>query len=186
MVINIIKKVVVLILGLLLLYTVVELGYYLIYKPYLKKKAVEDRLAAFHIYYRQNYAFGTGGGKYEPFDSLNKNIIIQRLAAYELSGDAKMAVSIEDIKEFLADEYDENGELAAEHRPENIQAYIDWMYSDEGTDFVIYYISSLEEYQQEHSDKYGEEPLNRMPEEKLQEIIDDFAHSPDIENIIGL
>ncbi|RKM57755.1 hypothetical protein D6856_13955 [Butyrivibrio sp. XB500-5] len=174
------KKMGILIITILVLIAVVGLGYYLIYKPHMKGKRAEQKTEIEQLYFHQNHAFGMGlAPSYLDYNKINKNRLIERLAAYEDSGQAKAEVSLDDIKQYLSGEYDESGKLAAENRPENIEAYIDWAWSDDGEKYIKDYIQWITNYQLDHTDKYSEESIDKLSEDKLLELIDDFKNCDD-------
>ena len=175
------RKVAILIISLLFLIAAAGLVYYLVYKPYEKEKRVDRKLEINHLYRDQNRAFGRTFFEYRSFDELDKNRLIEMLAAYEESGTAKKPVSVEDVKNYLANEYTEDGKLVAENRPENIKAYIEWANSDEGDKYITDYDQWLTNYQHDHADKYGEETTEKMSEDMLLELIDEFKNCTDKE-----
>ena len=159
----------------ILLIAVIGLVYYLIYKPYSKEKRYKEKSEISRMYSRQNEAFGMGlDSGYLQYDEINKNRLILRLAAYEKSGAANEAVTTDDVEAFLSSEYDEKGNPVAANRPENIESYIEWAWSDEGYKFITDYIKNVTDYQKSHADKYGDETIENMSEDMLKELINEF------------
>ena len=175
------KKMGIVIISLFFLIAAAGLAYYLVYKPYENGKKIKQKKYVQNLYYDQNYAFGRMYSRYLSFDRLVENKLIEMLAAYEESGAAKDPVSVEDIKEYLASEYTEDGKLVVENKPENIEAYIEWACSDEGDNYIKDYDKWITNYQKDHADKYGDESTEKMSKEMLLELIDEFKNSADKE-----
>ena len=146
-----------------------------------KKEKDRQQAKIEYLYSRQNFAFDMGTDKcFKGSDEVHMKPIIENLAAYEEDTQTYGRISIDDVFDYLSSEYNENGELAVLHMPENIEAYIDWFWSG-GSQICIDYDMWLYNYQRDHLDKYGDGSVFDMSEETLYELIDDFKNCPDKE-----
>ena len=148
----------------------------------LQKKLENERRLLEIMYERQSVALGKGMSKeFVGISDYSKdNIITLRfyLAAYEEAVGSEDVPTVEEVKQYLSDKYDENGELAIVTRPKNLDQYFDWFWNG-GELYTHYYDDWVRDYRKDHLDKYGDKGKYDMPEEQVVLLLDDFKNSPE-------
>ena len=145
----------------------------------LQKKIDSERRLIEIKYERQSVAFGKGMSK--EFVSINDysedNMITLRyyLAAYEEAVGSDDVPTAQDVKQYLSDKYDENGNLAILDRPKKLQKYIDWFWNG-GELYADYYDDWVRAYRKDHLDKYGDLGKYDMTEEQVVMLLEDFKN----------
>ena len=151
------------------------------YLDYKHDKDVQRQEMLETKYELQSFAFCIEESKcYKDFSYVDVNFLRLCLSAYKYYQPEAPEVTIDDIREYLSNEYDEKKEPRVLNQPYNIQEYIVW-YSLRGgcnqyLDYSIFienYIKDHEEYQ--NIDKYNTDM------ETLNKLIDAFETCPDKE-----
>ena len=148
----------------------------------LQKRIASERYLLEVRYERQSVALGMGMSK--EFVGINEysedNFITLRyyLAAYEEAVGSDDVPTIEDVKRYLSDKYDENGILAIQTRSNDINKYIDWFWNG-GEAYADYYTDWVRDYRKDHSDKYGDLGKYDMTEEQAMSLLEDFKNCSD-------
>ena len=106
-----------------------------------RKKKQEEALEKLHIameYRRQNMTFPRTSEHYLEemfyvgYDAIEESEMYVSLAAYNEwnreYGEEAEELTLADIEEYLASEYNEDGSLRIRSGYENIRAYVDWFY----------------------------------------------------------
>lgn len=115
---------------------------------------------------------------YRDFSYVDVNWLIISLASYNHY--TKEELSVEEVKDFLSSEYDDNGELYVLNPPEKIAKFIIWSKSG-GRSLTGEYYIHLCRFQDDNSEKYTLKSALIMDEEKLYELIEDFENCPNRE-----
>lgn len=132
------------------------------------------------LYSHETYALGMEQYDcYKDFSYVNVNRLILNLAAYKYFNEG-VEISVEDVKEFLDSEYDENGELYVLNPPENIAKYIEWFWNG-GDVLMVKYRYYLSNYQNDNLEKYSSKSPEELDEELLCELIEEFENCPNRE-----
>ncbi len=128
------------------------------------------------LYYKQNTALGLSYNQneriyYHSADELELNRLIVSVDAYN-SVQSKYMVTVDDVINYLSDEYDSDGKPRVCSQPENISAYIAW-YNDNGSDIVFDYGDHFNEYllTHEYSNVFG-----RMKYEEVVEALKKYKN----------
>ena len=135
------------------------------------------------LYKKETFALGMDKRypEYQDFSHVVLNLLTINLEAYEENQPDAQKVTIEDVRNFLADEYDADGNLRVLNQPQNISDYIDWYWSG-GDTYTRNYASYLSKYRDDHQDKYQDKSVYEMDLELLNNLIDDFKNCPNKEN----
>ena len=142
---------------------------------------IEQRNAELEVLYaHETYALGMEQYDcYKDFSYVNVKKLILNLAAYKYFNEG-IEISVEDVKEFLDSEYDENGELYVLNPPENIAKYIEWFWNG-GDVLMVKYRYYLSNYQNDNLEKYSSKSPEELDEELLCELIEEFENCPNRE-----
>lgn len=152
------------------------------YLDYIHEKEAEQKAYIEAQYRSETYAFGMEqASTYKDFSNVNINILILKLAAYKHFEPDASALSIEDVKDFLASEYDEDGNLRVLNQPKNIRGYINWYYFLGGDSYYREYLVYLTQYQRDQS-KYQDVDLFTTDIDVLNRLIEDFTNCPNRED----
>ena len=143
---------------------------------------IEQRNAELEVLYaHETYALGMEQYDcYKDFSYVNVKKLILNLAAYKYFNEG-IEISVEDVKEFLDSEYDENGELYVLNPPDDIAKFIKW-YRTGGRSLTDKYFIYLCSYQDDHSDKYSLKGITMLDVNMLYELIEDFENCPNRED----
>ena len=107
---------------------------------YCAKKNKEEKKVLESLYYRQNTAFELCGNlnkrrSYHSANELRLNRIVVDLYVFN-NIQSEYQVTVDDVIDYLSEEYDSSGKLMVYSIPENIKNYISWYYEDNGEDIV--------------------------------------------------
>ena len=139
-----------------------------------QKKDEEFNAELARLYKHETFALGMDTYDcYKDFSYVDVQILIIKLAAYKRY-DNEVEITVEDVKEFLSSEYDENGNLYVLNPPENIAKYIDWYWSG-GDSLARTYMLYLLHFRNDNTEKYTTF-LTDLDEEMLYELIDEFEN----------
>ena len=148
----------------------------------LQKRIASERYLLEVRYERQSVALGMGMSKefvgINEYSEDNFITLSYYLAAFEEAVGADDVPTVEEVKQYLSDEYDENGELAILNRPRNLNQYFDWFWNG-GELYTQYYTDWVRDYRKEHSDKYGDLDKYDMTEEQAMSLLEDFKNCSD-------
>ena len=117
---------------------------------------------------------------YMDFSNVHINQLTINLAAYKYFEPDAPSISIEDVKEYLSEEYDENGEPRVLNIPNNIIRYINWYNLWNGFGHILDYYVFLGQYQ-DSVEEYKNFDKNTGDIETLNNLIKDFENCPDKE-----
>ena len=119
-----------------------------------KEEMVQQRLLAID-YREQNEAFPRVSERpfkeeyYVGYDAINEAELYVCLTSYnkwiQENGGKEQELTVEDIEDYLADEYNEDGSYRIQEGYENIRAYVDWYFAYGGADYITEYWSELNE-----------------------------------------
>ena len=147
------RKIRKLLLLLLCLIAVVAIILFSYEKKRKKEEWVQQKLLAID-YREQNEALPRVSGRpykeeyYVGYDAIDETELYVRLIVYsewiQENGGEAQELTIEDIKDYLADEYNEDGSYRIQEGYENIWAYVDWYFAYGGADDIREYWSDLE------------------------------------------
>lgn len=147
---------------------------------YKQKKEEEYNAELARLYKHETFALGMDTYDcYKDFSYVDVQILIIKLAAYK-HYENEVEITVEDVKEFLSSEYDENGNLYVLNPPDNIAKYIDWYWSG-GDSLVRMYLLYLYHFQDDNTEKYTGKGITILDEELLYELIDEFEKCPNRE-----
>ncbi len=151
----------------------------LIYREWDKKEGqYNDKLR--WAYQNETRAFAMDRSDcYKDYSYVDVNSLIINLASYKHFKD-EVDISVEDVKEYLSSEYDDNGKPYVLNPPENIAKYVRW-FSYGGSSLSGRYFIYLCNFQEDNRDKY---PQNAyiIDEDLLYELIEDFENCPNRED----
>lgn len=151
------------------------------------KKARNEKIeqVILSIEYReQNTAFGMSINAselgYQGYDMIKEEELYIRLEVYnswnKQQNNGREEVSLADIEDYLASEYNEDGELRVYSRPQKIQEYMKWYYED-GNGDVEEYWNELQtialDCEREHAG-FELQTVKNMTTEQLQELINKY------------
>ncbi len=168
------------------LVAVISLVAMIIYKEW-KKREEQYQYKLEVLYQREARAFAMDDRYdcYMGFSYVDVNSLIINLASYKhfiyKRFEIEVEISVEDIKEFLSSEYDENGELYVLNPPENIDKYIQW-FTYGGLELTNRYYMYLCNFQDANSEKYSRKSVYILDEAILYELIYDFENCPNRED----
>jgi hypothetical protein len=117
---------------------------------------------------------------YKDYSYVDVNSLIINLASYKHFKN-EVDISVEDVKEYLSSEYDDNGEPYVLNPPENIAKYIRW-FSYGGSSLTGRYFIYLCNFQDDNIEKYSRKGLTILDEDLLYELIEDFENCPNRED----
>ena len=155
----------------------------------IRDEKIEEQLLLIE-YRRQNRAFGMNMqaeySGYHGYEEVDEEWLYVALAAYKdynLRYDMeRQEITIEDVKEYLSSEYNEDGSLRVYSKAENIGEYVYW-WSEDASDAVNGYWIKMEEmareYQMQHPELVVQLAAN-MNTKQLQELINKY-NDPDYE-----
>lgn len=148
--------------------------------PDYQSKKETQQLYLENKYWHEGVAFGMNNPStsYQDFSHVSVNGLIIRLASYSYNID-NVDITVGDIKEFLSSEYDEQGKPRVLDPPQKIAEYFDWYWNGGGYEAADEYRSWLLRYHLYYKDQYGGDELNKMDEDSLYKMIDDFNSCPD-------
>lgn len=161
-------------------------------RDYVKTKRANEEQAKLEYetklekaYKKETFALGMDKrySEYQDFSHVVPNLLTINLEAYEENQPDAQKVTIEDVRNFLADEYDADGNLRVLNQPQNISDYIDWYWSG-GDTYTRNYASYLSKYKDDHQDKYQDVSVYEMDLELLNNLIDDFKNCPNKEDYV--
>ena len=145
---------------------------------YVQGKRAEKQTKLEKLYENQNYAFAMGiDPYYKGYSEVWVDGLIIRLGAYDDYTGSGHDISLESIEKYLADEHDENGQLAILYPPQEIKEYLDW-FSNVGYIFIEDYESGLRHYLSDHKEYYGTDLISLLHEDELKKLIVDYNSSP--------
>ena len=129
------------------------------------------------LYYKQNTAFELGDLDkrycYYGTNELKLNVLIVHLCAYN-SAQNKYKVTVDDVINYLNDEYDSYGKPRIYSQPENIKAYIYWNIRY-GNDAITKYGDAFNDYLDEHG--YSNHFYRDMSYEEVVEALEEYQKS---------
>ena len=107
------------------------------------KKSEEEKSRIAYLYELQNEAFEIHGiyeerCRFQTSEKIELSMLVVDLYAYNYNrSDEQLRLSLEEIIDYLGDEYSSNGKLRVFSRPENVENYIVWFlnYKDKARDF---------------------------------------------------
>ncbi len=175
------KKKVIVIAVLLVCAAVLGCGLYLYNER--KKESKEFVLAI--DYKHQNKMFPRIKGevneyKYMDYDAIDEPELYVRLTVYNKEHSGEEQLSIEEVEEYLSNEYNEDGTLRIYNGYEKIRDYENWYFEGRGCDDIEEYWSELEyisnAYRLEHS-QYSMLSVRELSIDVLQELIKKEADS---------
>ena len=152
---------------------------YKVYKQQQKEKFVEEYKLAI-LYKWQNRAFMTHSDHEERFhyqgaDKCNLQELLIYLHVYN-SIQNKNQLTIEDVQDYLSEEYDSEGRLRVYHRPDNIEDYID-IYPDI-VEVERRFEDDFNGYLMSHGYPHV---FRRMPYEEVKAALEEYKKSPEYE-----
>ncbi len=152
----------------------------LIYREWDKKEGqYNDKLR--WAYQNETRAFAMDRSDcYKDYSYVDVNSLIINLASYKHFKN-EVDISVEDVKDFLSSEYDENGEPYVLNPPDNIAEYIKW-FSYGGGSLTTKYFIYLSNFQDDNIEKYSRKGLTILDEDLLYELIEDFENCPNRED----
>ena len=152
------------------------------YWTYKQEKEAEYTKLVETMYEYETYALWLGRAKYyKDFSHANINLLTISLAAYRYYDPSAPSLTIEDIKDFLSDEFYENGELRVLNPPENIDNYIEWFVLRDDGNLSGEYRIFLMHYQREHEEYKNIDIYTTEDIETLNNLIEEFDNCPDKE-----
>lgn len=170
------KKKILIGLVVLLCLSAVGTGLYL-----LREKRIAEAEAAILAldYKHQNWMFPRTEGelreyRYMNYDAIDERELYVRLALYNQERAGEAELTLEDVKEYLSQEYNDDGSLRIHSGYENIRDYEYWYFQEYGCDKVEEYWSRLDNISKEYLIK---NPLTTTQSvrdfsiEQLQELI---------------
>lgn len=114
---------------------------------------------------------------YKDFSNVDVNRLTLKLAAYKHFAPEAPSLTIDEVQDFLSEEYDENGELRVLNQPDNIRQYVNWYVWGGGDLCYQNYLTYLTLYCND-SEKYKDIKMFSTDLETLNSIIDDFTNCP--------
>ena len=136
----------------------------------------EARLAK--LYKEETYAMGMEQSTYyKDFGAVYINVLTLELASYR-DKNPGVNISIDDIQDFLSEEFDDRGKPRVLNPPDNIADYIKW-FNHGGRQYTDEYILYLMHYMNDHQDEYTHVDLYYADLETLNKIIEEFNNCPD-------
>lgn len=136
------------------------------------------------LYYRQNTAFELGDLDkrycYYGANELKLNVLIVQLYAYN-SAQSKYEVTVDDVINYLSDEYDSYGKPKIYSQPENIKAYIYWNIRY-GNDAITKYGDAFNDYMGKHG--YSNHFYRSMSYEEVVTALEEFQEDPEYQALM--
>ena len=172
---NMKKKLLFLLLLFLLLGNVVYIGF----KGYQSQK-IKEKKELEKLYNRQNTAFELCSNlnerkSYHGVDELRLNRIAIDLYVFN-NIQSEYQVSVDEVKNYLAEEYDTDGKPMIYSMSENIKNYINWYFEDNGEDTVLYFGARVNKYLKEHD--YRQHFYLDMNYEDVVEALEKYKNDP--------
>ena len=141
-----------------------------------KEKVAKDKRHLAWLYYKQNTALQVKGEKekYQCASEILLNNLAIELCAYNTM-QSKYKLTVDEVTEYLSEEYDSNGKLKIYSQPENISDYIEWNIC-RSIDEKLHYLSGFIDYLQEHgySKTYDE-----MSYEEVETALEAYVNDPE-------
>ena len=145
-----------------------------------EKRIAEAEAAILALDYKhQNWMFPRTEGelreyRYMNYDAIDERELYVRLALYNQERAGEAELTLEDVKEYLSQEYNDDGSLRIHSGYENIRDYEYWYFQEYGCDKVEEYWIELEglamDYKGEHPQFEGRS-VRMLSIEQLQELI---------------
>jgi hypothetical protein len=177
---NKIRKLGYILLGVIIASTLfIGIRQYLAYKQ--EKNAEYTRMVE-TMYEYETYALCLDRAKYyKDFSYADVNLLTMDLAAYRYFNPTAPSLSIENIKDFLSNEFYENGDLRVLNQPDNIRKYIEWYVLEGGSDRTTEYHISLMNYKEGIEEYKNFDMYTTDDIEALNKLIEEFDNCPDKE-----
>ena len=148
-----------------------------------KEEMVQQRLLAID-YREQNEAFPRVSERpfkeeyYVGYDAINEAELYVCLTSYnkwiQENGGKEQELTVEDIEDYLADEYNEDGSYRIQEGYENIRAYVDWYFAYGGAEDIREYWDDLQkilnDYREQNSG-INDSVVRELNIDQLQELI---------------
>ena len=115
---------------------------------------------------------------YMDFSHVQINTLTLNIAAYRYFESDAPNLTVDDVREYLSNEFDENGEPCVLNIPENIVRYINWYNLFGGNRNILDYIVFLRNYQ-DNNEEYKDFDKFNGDIDTLNKLIEDFENCPD-------
>lgn len=155
------------------------------YLDYNHEKDVKKQEQLEEAYDTISIAFSMQRSKYyQDFSHVDINGLILGINAYKLYQPDAPVLTIDDVQEFLSEEYDENGEPRVLNPPDNIKKFIAWKFSSSGYKEFGHYANTIEKYGNDH-EGYKNLDILETDIDTLNKIIEDFNNDPNREDYMN-
>lgn len=154
------------------------IGIFFVVRDKKNKKIEEENKELALLYYRQNTAFGLCGdiGKryyYHGVEELDMNWLYLELYVYNCVK-SNYHLTVDEVLNYLSEEYDADGNLRIYSQPDNIKNYIGWDIHI-GQDMTEKFSHCLIDY----AKKNGYKQYWEMNIEELDNVLEEYRNSPD-------
>ena len=125
-------------------------------------------------YMNANYALGMERSYdvYMDYSFVSEKRLIINLAAYKYYN-PEAEIVVDDIQDFLSNEFNYNGEPCVLDPPKNISEYLTW-YCGDGEELVQNYYACISAYVFKNATDYKDEWVEGIEAERLYQLIDEF------------
>ena len=147
--------------------------------PIIQKKE-EEKQQLERMYYEQNKAFELNSGIidkniYNGSDKLDLKDLSVKLFVFNTLN-TEYELTVDEVVDYLSEEYDSEGKLRIYSQPESISAYIAWNFNG-GRDIEDDFRYQLIDYAKSTTDK----KYSEMTYEEVVELLEEYKNSPEYE-----
>ncbi len=122
---------------------IISILFFIGFSTYRIKNIRDENYRIANLYELQNAAFEIYGTyeercRFQTSEKIELSMLVVDLYAYNYNrSDEQLRLSLEEIIDYLGDEYSSNGKLRVFSRPENVENYLVWFlnYKDKARDF---------------------------------------------------